>query len=298
LQYLRARYYGPDLGRFVSFDSFEADPSSPASLHKYLYANGNPVMNWDPSGKTTLGETLVTSSIIGGLTGMIVGGIRGGVRGAVVGAISGAIFAPVVTLGSVGLGLGIAAATGMSTTAGLFTSFALTTAGSMAWNTYDLLTAKNEREKLAAGVSMVFTLGFATYGTYKFSEIPSLPNKASSGGGLFPNSRENWGAWLSEAAAALRGERVVAREVTIDTPSGTRVRVDLVTRTLTGALRFIEAKFGPNARFTENQIPGYPEIAQSGGTVAGGNGAGAGLPAGTRIGPTQVQVDTWNGANP
>lgn len=44
-----------------------------------------------------------------------------------------------------------------------------------------------------------------------------------------------------------------------------------------------------------NEI-GYPEIAESGGIIVGNNGASAGLPNGTNIGPTSVQVDTWNGA--
>ncbi len=48
--YLRARYMNPDAGRFLTMDSYEGSPFDPLSLHKYLYANANPVGNVDPSG--------------------------------------------------------------------------------------------------------------------------------------------------------------------------------------------------------------------------------------------------------
>ena len=48
--YLRARFYNPGNGRFMSMDSFEGVDNAPLSLNKYLYAHANPVMNTDPSG--------------------------------------------------------------------------------------------------------------------------------------------------------------------------------------------------------------------------------------------------------
>ncbi|GBC61018.1 Rhs family protein [Desulfonema ishimotonii] len=54
--YLRARYYSPDGGRFVSSDPWQGKMSEPVTLHKYLYANANPVMCNDPSGKMTISE--------------------------------------------------------------------------------------------------------------------------------------------------------------------------------------------------------------------------------------------------
>jgi RHS repeat-associated protein len=50
LDYLRARYYDTKTGRFSSRDSFEGFIQTPVALHKYLYANGNPVNYIDPSG--------------------------------------------------------------------------------------------------------------------------------------------------------------------------------------------------------------------------------------------------------
>ena len=50
LYYLRARYMDTSAGRFISQDSYAGSISDPISLHKYLYANANPVMYSDPSG--------------------------------------------------------------------------------------------------------------------------------------------------------------------------------------------------------------------------------------------------------
>ena len=68
LYYLRARYYSPATGRFFSVDPFAGDPSDPTSLHRYLYAHGNPINFADPSGRlTTIQSAVLTSAIIGGL---------------------------------------------------------------------------------------------------------------------------------------------------------------------------------------------------------------------------------------
>jgi RHS repeat-associated protein len=49
--YLRARYYDPSTGRFLSQDPEVGSPFEPFSLHKYVYAYGNPVNLMDPSGR-------------------------------------------------------------------------------------------------------------------------------------------------------------------------------------------------------------------------------------------------------
>jgi hypothetical protein len=45
-------------------DAYAGSIFDPVSLHKYLYANANPVMNRDPSGCKTLGELAATITII------------------------------------------------------------------------------------------------------------------------------------------------------------------------------------------------------------------------------------------
>jgi RHS repeat-associated protein len=56
LYYLRARYYNPNTGRFLSRDPLDGQAKDPASLHKYLYANGDPVNRIDPRGREDLIE--------------------------------------------------------------------------------------------------------------------------------------------------------------------------------------------------------------------------------------------------
>jgi len=50
LQYLRARYYAPTQGRFLTADTWAGNYRQPLTLNKWLYTNGNPVNFTDPSG--------------------------------------------------------------------------------------------------------------------------------------------------------------------------------------------------------------------------------------------------------
>jgi RHS repeat-associated protein len=55
LTYLRARYLSPVSGRFWSMDSAQGNPFDPPSLHRYLYANGDPINRFDPLGLAAQG---------------------------------------------------------------------------------------------------------------------------------------------------------------------------------------------------------------------------------------------------
>ncbi len=70
LYYLRARYMDPSTGTFISMDSYQGSLYDPVSLHKYLYANANPVMYTDPSGYFSLAECSIASSIQSTLNSM------------------------------------------------------------------------------------------------------------------------------------------------------------------------------------------------------------------------------------
>ncbi len=51
LQYLRARYYDPAIGRFISRDPFPAQAADTQSFNRYVYVKNNPTNYVDPSGE-------------------------------------------------------------------------------------------------------------------------------------------------------------------------------------------------------------------------------------------------------
>jgi len=51
LVYLRARYYAPINGRFISRDTWVGDAKNPITYDKWVYASANPVYYMDPSGE-------------------------------------------------------------------------------------------------------------------------------------------------------------------------------------------------------------------------------------------------------
>ena len=52
LVYMRARYYSPELRRFINADVIAGKISNAITLNRYAYANGNPISNVDPLGLT------------------------------------------------------------------------------------------------------------------------------------------------------------------------------------------------------------------------------------------------------
>gem|GEM_PF-5773738 len=50
LLYLRARYYEPSTGRFITQDKKSGDPKIPSTLNLYVYCKNNPIRYSDPSG--------------------------------------------------------------------------------------------------------------------------------------------------------------------------------------------------------------------------------------------------------
>ncbi len=72
---LRARYYNPATGTFNQRDTFAGINSDPQSLHKYAYANCDPVNGIDPSGQWTILEVAIVVAIGAIVSGLISGTI-------------------------------------------------------------------------------------------------------------------------------------------------------------------------------------------------------------------------------
>jgi RHS repeat-associated protein len=51
LVYMQARYYDPEVGRFLSVDPVGTEPADGFKFNRYDYANDNPVINVDPDGR-------------------------------------------------------------------------------------------------------------------------------------------------------------------------------------------------------------------------------------------------------
>ncbi|MCB1055581.1 MAG: hypothetical protein KDD11_08730 [Acidobacteria bacterium] len=107
LQYHRARWLSPAVGRFVSSDPFEGGLDSPGTLHRYAYALDQPTQMVDPSGlfgQISLGTSLAILSTLSILTNLAITGVVGA-RAAVEDDFS--VDAALLTIGVGGQGRGL-----------------------------------------------------------------------------------------------------------------------------------------------------------------------------------------------
>jgi RHS repeat-associated protein len=100
LYFMRARYYDPFTGNFVSHDPLEGDIMLPQSFNGYNYANNDPVNFADPSGKQVVQVIRACAPIAGKIVGYTAHGLeqameRDGGRGVNPGAMLNAVKNPV-----------------------------------------------------------------------------------------------------------------------------------------------------------------------------------------------------------
>jgi RHS repeat-associated protein len=69
LVYMNARYYDPQLGRFISADVVVPASENPQALNRYTYVYNNPVSNTDPTGHVPVVAAIATAFSIGVATG-------------------------------------------------------------------------------------------------------------------------------------------------------------------------------------------------------------------------------------
>lgn len=82
--YMKARYYDPEVGRFISEDPIGFDGGD---TNLYLYASNNPIMFMDPNGQWI---TTAIGIINGGISGALAGAMNGDLTSAVIGGVVGA----------------------------------------------------------------------------------------------------------------------------------------------------------------------------------------------------------------
>jgi RHS repeat-associated protein len=72
LYYFRARYYNPATGRFLSTDPQDGKIIDPNTLHRYLYAGGDPVNASDPTGRDLFETGAILSANAAATTASII----------------------------------------------------------------------------------------------------------------------------------------------------------------------------------------------------------------------------------
>jgi len=74
LIYMNARYYMPEIGRFISADTIVPEPGNPQNYNRYSYVNNNPVNYTDPSGHCVFGidTAICVAAAIGAGVSLIV----------------------------------------------------------------------------------------------------------------------------------------------------------------------------------------------------------------------------------
>ncbi len=80
LYYYGARYYDPEVARFVQADPIVPSPGNPQTLNRYSYVNNNPLKYVDPSGHFLIAviALLTTAGVVGAAIGAGLSAARGG----------------------------------------------------------------------------------------------------------------------------------------------------------------------------------------------------------------------------
>ena len=129
--YMQARFYDPQVGRFLSTDPRHFDGASPFTFNRYAYANNNPYRYTDPNGEVAVagfvlgvGLEITRQVLTGEISNTSVEGIAANIGKAAVAGLAGAA--------GVGLGAAVANVVTRSATAALvgqsLTASATTTA--------------------------------------------------------------------------------------------------------------------------------------------------------------------------
>jgi RHS repeat-associated protein len=119
LIYLRARYYNPVDGRFMSRDAWAGSFNSPQSLNRWNYAQSNPIIYTDPDGHFIIVATMAGGAVIGAALGAGIYAATKWYKGETIDTTEALQAAAVGAVGGLLIGTGVGAATGVAAIAAI-----------------------------------------------------------------------------------------------------------------------------------------------------------------------------------
>lgn len=119
--------------------------------------------------------------------------------------------------------------------------------------------------------------------------VPSVKNVGKAAAKQLAKNKAAGSAFEKQVKSQLeKTDTNVVEQVSVKTKSGTKTRLDFVSKDSNGNVKCTECKASGTAPLTKNQKAGFPEIEQSGATVVGKGKPG--FQGGTKISPTKVDV--------
>ena len=256
LLYARARYFSPQLGRFLTKDPLTGKDGDGQSLNRYVYALNNALRFSDPTGLAAQDGFFRLNN-----ANSTIPFINGGA-----GSLNSSLVAHTLL-----------AACGFEQTA-----------VGAACGAADTVIYVFEGNWKDAGLS-VFSAIPVIGGIADYTKATRVGLRAAKGG-TGPVLQGQAGVTRAITEIEAQGGQVLGREVTLQVGSG-RTRLDLFIQNAQGEFEFIEVKNGVNAGLNANQSQLFPAIRQSGATPVGANAANTGILApGVPIGPTPVRM--------
>ncbi|HSY16873.1 MAG TPA: RHS repeat-associated core domain-containing protein, partial [Candidatus Acidoferrales bacterium] len=266
LYYYNFRYYDPILGRFTQPDDVIQDIFNPQSYNRYSYCVNNPLRYTDPTGHYGVSDWWSDTK-----QGAAI--ISGGISSAVSGAMH-----------SVGQGI----------------SHVFMGDTSVQWdpNSYNALNGGTFGPELTdakgnklgnAATAPIKAGGAALLAAGTMMTPAGEEGLAVKEGSSILKNFEKGKAFEGKVGEGLEATKeTTASQVTLETESGVKTRVDFATKDEAGQIGLTEAKSSSTARLTPNQAKAFPEIEKTGATVKGQGKPG--FPGGTQIPPTKVDV--------